>query len=207
MNDGRWLNRVRRRRCYASGETEQRAVPHLVAHLRENGIEVRVRIPARNRALSVEMAYNLTQASRYDLPYGPPDKYVILVDVDGNPPDQVLAPFKENLPGRLDDQLRSRIQYAYAQRHLEAWYFTDVSNLRAYLGGRALGNVDPSQPDDIENPKLHLKHLLGERVYTARISEDIAKSLNAQTIAERSPSFRGFLETVKNGTSHTATGR
>ena len=191
----------------ASGETEQRAVPHLVAHLRENGIEVRVRIPGRNRALNVEIAHKLIQASRYDFADGSPDKYVILVDVDGNPPDQVLAPFKENLPGRLDDQLNSRIQYAYAQRHLEAWYFTDASNLRAYLGGRALGNVDTSQPDDIANPKLHLKHLLGERVYTARISEDIAKSLNAQTIAERSPSFRGFLEAVKNGTSHTAPGR
>lgn len=183
----------------ASGETEQRAVPHLVAHLRENGIEVRIRIPARNRALSVEIAYKLIQASRYDFADGPPDKYVILVDINGNPPDQVLAPFKENLPGRLDDQLNSRIQYAYAQRHLEAWYFADFSNLRAYLG-RALGNVDTSQPDDIENPKLHLKHLLGERVYTARISEEIAKSLNAQTIAERSPSFRGFLAAIKNGT-------
>lgn len=190
----------------ASGETEQRAVPHLVAHLRENDIEVRIRIPARNRALSVEIAYKLIQASRYDFADGPPDKYVILVDVNGNPPDQVLAPFKENLPGRLDDQLNSRIQYAYAQRHLEAWYFTDASNLRGYLG-RALGNVDTSQPDDIENPKLHLKHLLGERVYTARISEEIAKSLNAQTIAERSPSFRGFLAAVKNGTSHTAPDR
>ena len=190
----------------ASGETERRAVPHLVAHLGENGIEVRIRIPARNRALSVEIAHKLIQASRYDFPDGPPDKYVILVDVNGNPPDQVLAPFKENLPGRLDDQLNSRIQYAYAQPHLEAWYFADASNLRAYLG-RALGNVDTSQPDDIENPKLHLKHLLGERVYTARISEEIAKSLNAQTIAERSPSFRGFLAAVKNGTSHTATDR
>ena len=50
----------------ASGETELRAVPLLVAHLRENGIEVRVRIPPRNRAMSVEMAHKLIQASRYD---------------------------------------------------------------------------------------------------------------------------------------------
>lgn len=191
----------------ASGETEQRAVPHLVAHLRENDIEVRVRIPGRNRQLSVEMADKLIQSARYNFQDGPPDKYIILVDVNGKTPDQVLAPFKENLPERLDDQLTSRIQYAYAQRHLEAWYFADASGLRAYLGGRALGNVDTSQPDAIENPKLHLKHLLGESVYTARISEDIAKSLNAQTIAERSPSFHGFLEAIKNGTSHTSIDR
>ena len=188
----------------ASGETEQRALSHLVKPLCSHGIQVRVRIPPRNRALSVEMANKLIQASRYDFPDGPPDKYVILVDVNGETPAQVLAPFKENLPGRLDDQLKSRIQYAYAQRHLESWYFADASNLRAYLGGRALGNVDTSQPDDIQNPKLHLKHLLGDRVYTARVSEDIAMQLNAQTIAARSPSFHGFLEAVKNGTALTA---
>ena len=47
----------------------------------------------------------------------------------------------------------------------------------------------------------------GECVYTARISKDIAKSLNAQTLAERSPSFRGFLAAVKNGTPPTAPDR
>ena len=195
----------------ASGATEQRAIPHLVAHLGAHGIKVRVRIPGRHRALSVEIAHKLIQAARYDSQDGPPDKYVILVDVNGQTPDLVLAPFKENLPERLDDQLRSRIHYAYAQRHLEAWYFADASNLRTYFGGQALGNVDTSHPDDIPNPKLHLenllKNLLDGRVYTARISEDIAKQLNPQTIAERSPSFRGFLEAVKNGTAHTATDR
>jgi hypothetical protein len=60
-------------------------------------------------------------------------------------------------------------------------------------------SADPSKPDEIQNPKLHLKHLLGERVYTAVISEEIARNLKAETIAQRSPSFRGFLEAVRNG--------
>lgn len=195
----------------ASGETEQRAIPHLVAHLGAHGIKVRVRIPGRHRALNVEMAHKLIQAARYDSQDGPPDKYVILVDVNGHTPDQVLDPFKEDLPGRLDDQLQSKIQYACAQRHLEAWYFADAFNLREYFGGQAIGDVDTSQPDDILNPKLHLKNLLrnlfDNRVHTAQISEDIARQLNPQTIAERSPSFRGFLEAVKNGTSHLTTDR
>ena len=64
------------------------------------------------------------------------------------------------------------------------------------------GTLDTSTPDGIQNPKLHLKHLLGNRVYTARISEEIAIRLDAPTIAERSPSFRGFVDAVMNGPGH-----
>ena len=188
----------------ASGETERRALPHLLEHLHRHDIEVSVRIPPRNRALSVEMAYKLIQSSLYDLPDGPPDKYVVLVDVDGKNPDMALAPFKEDLPQRLIDQLNSRIQYAYAQWHLEAWFFADATNLRRHVGG-ALGSVDTSQPDEIQNPKLHLKNLLRDGIYTARVSEEIARALDAQTIAQRSLSFRGFLEAVKNGAPREST--
>ena len=187
----------------ASGETERRALPHLLEHLHRHDIEVSVRIPPRNQALSVEMAYKLIQSSLYDLPDGPPGKYVVLVDVDGKNPDMALAPFKEELPQRLVDQLNSRIQYAYAQWHLEAWYFADERNLRSYIGGRALGRVDSSRPDEIQNPKLHLKNLLRDGIYTARVSEEIATVLDAETIAQRSRSFQGFLEAVKNGASRT----
>ena len=100
---------------------------------------------------------------------------------------------------RLSKDVLSRIQYAYAQWHLEAWYFADAANLRRYLGGRNLGSVDTSQPDNIQNPKLHLKNLLSDETYTSRVSEEIATGLDAKTIAQRSLSFRGFLEAVKNG--------
>ena len=89
-------------------------------------------------------------------------------------------------------------RYAYAQQHLEAWYFGDTANLRAF---GAPGHIDTSKPDESENPKGHLKNVLDDRVYTARISEEIAMSLDPKTIAGRSPSFRGFLEAVKNGVS------
>lgn len=35
--------------------------------------------------------------------------------------------------------------------------------------------------------------------YTAVISEEIAKGLNARTIGQRSPGFQGFVEAVRNG--------
>lgn len=129
----------------------------------------------------------------------PPDKVVILVDLDGKEPEQVLEPFRGELPERLRSAPAVSIQYAYAQRHLEAWYFADAQNLRDYFGQQALGHVDTSQPDDIENPKHHLKNLLGQRIYTALVSEEIASNLDARVIAQRSPSFRGFLEAVRNG--------
>ena len=90
-----------------------------------------------------------------------------------------------------------KMQYAHAQRHLEAWYFADGGNLRSYLK-RDLGRIDDSRPDEIENPKLHLRNIL-DQVYTARVSEEIARVLDAENISRRSPSFRGFLEALLNG--------
>ena len=188
----------------ASGETERLALPYLVAHLHDQGITLRsVIYPPNHQDLKPHLAIPLIQTEFYG-PDGPPEKFVVLVDVDGRDPSRVLDPFREELPKRLSHDVLTRIQYAYAQWHLEAWYFADARNLRRYFGGRALGNVDTSQPDGIQNPKHHLKNLLGgDLTYTAQVSEEIASSLDAQTIAQRSPSFHGFLEAVKNGTSPT----
>lgn len=184
----------------ASGETERHALPFLLKHLQSRGISVEgVRIPPRNKALSVAMAEKLIKAAWYELLSGdPPDKFVVLLDVDGKPPDQVLNPFKK-LSESLRVHIGAAIQCAYAQWHLEAWYFADARNLRNYLGRRALGAVDTTKPDEIHNPKHHLKNLLGDRVYTARVSKEIASRLDASVIKTRSPSFKGFLDEVMNG--------
>ena len=158
-----------------------------------------VRIPPQNRDLSVNMAEKLMKAAWYTYPE-PPDKLVLLIDLDGANPGEKLLPFKDSLSKRLGNDVRATILYAYAQWHLEAWYFADAANLKEYLG-RALGSVDTSKPDEIQNPKLHLKNLLVDRVYTAGVSQEIARKLNAQTIAQRSPSFRCFLDAVMNGTT------
>jgi hypothetical protein len=184
----------------ASGETERRSIPHLVAHLNAEDIfVVEIRRPERNKALNVEMAEKLVKAAWYAPPDNIiPNKFVILVDADGKPVDETLRPFREQLPGRLGSKITASLQFACAQWHLEAWYFADVTALREYLG-RDPGNVDTSKPDEIQNPKLHLKNLLGDRIYTVVISEEIATKLNAHTIAGRSPSFQVFLEAVRNG--------
>jgi hypothetical protein len=183
----------------ASGETERRSLPHLVAHLQAEDIAlVEVRIPPGGKGLTVEMAEKLLKASWYERIAARPDKFVVLVDTDGRSPDEVLRPFREQLPGRIGAKIGAQLQFACAQWHLEAWYFADISGLRAYLE-RDAGSVDTSKPDEIQHPKHHLKNLLGERAYTAVISEEIARRLNAQTIAQRSPSFQGFLQAVRNG--------
>src|SRR5262245_10606102 len=106
-----------------------------------------------------------------------PDKFVILVDTDGKPADAVLKPFRDELRARLGLKVPAALQFACAQWHLEAWYFAESVDLREYLS-RDLGSVDPSLPDSIENPKLYLKHLLDDRVYTAVVSEEIARKLD-----------------------------
>ena len=180
----------------ASGETERRSLPHLLSHLRDDGVFVdEVRIPPGNRDLTARMAESLIKAAWYENVAVPPDKFIVLVDTDGETPDDTLGLLRAELPGRLGSEIGTRVQYAYAQWHLEASYFADAMNLRDYLG-KALGSVDTSKSDEIQNPKLHLKNLLGEQTYTARVSEEIARMLDARTIAQRSPSFEGFLEAV-----------
>ena len=183
----------------ASGETERRALPHLVRHLEKQGIAVNVGIPPRNRQITASTAEKLIKSRLYD--GSPPDKVVILLDMDGKDPAPHVKTFKDEIPSRLSGAPRVNIQYAYAQWHLEAWFFGDPSNLRQFLGGQALGNVDASLPDRIENPKHHLRNLLGNRTYTALVSEEIASNLSPQTIAARSPSFNGFIEAVQNGST------
>lgn len=185
----------------ASGETERRSLPHLLRHLEDDGIVIiDVRIPPGNKALNLDMAERLVKSAWYEKHESPPDKFVILADVDGKVPDQVLRPFRDSLAERVGPKVKASLRFAYAQWHLEAWYFADDAGIRAYLGG-APGDIDTSTPDTIQNPKLHLKHLLGDRAYTAVVSEEIATSIDARKIAQRSPSFQGFLEAVRNGSS------
>ena len=185
----------------ASGETERRSLPQLVSHLQQQGTSVDdVRIPPRNKALDVGVAEKIIKSLWYENLGAELDKIVLLVDVDRNSPDQVVRQIRDELSRRLPDEIEKKMQYAHAQRHLEAWYFADGGNLRGYLK-RDLGRVDDSRPDEIENPKLHLKNILSQG-YTARVSEEIARTLDAETIARRSPSFRGFLEALLNGVDH-----
>ncbi len=182
----------------ASGPTERAALPFLAEHLREENISINVQIPPKHGKLTVDVATSILKAAWYrPLDNLPPDKFVILVDVDGKQPDEVMEPFRQNIASRLEPQITASLQFAYAQWHLEAWFFGDSDGLRAYLG-LDLGSVDPSNPDSIENPKQHLRSLLDDN-YTRLTAEAIARQLNPQTIAGRSPSFRGFIEAVRNG--------
>lgn len=183
----------------ASGETERRALPHLVSHLGEAGITVEVRIPPRHRALRADVVEKIVRAAWRDCVHDPPAKFVVLVDVDqAATPADVVSPLQEELSRRVSN-VGAKLLFAYAQQHLEAWYFADAEKLRQWLGGRSLGSVDTSSPDAIQDPKRHLSNLLGNRVYTARISEEIARCIDPQVVEQRSPSFRGFAEAVRNG--------
>ena len=182
----------------ASGPTEQSALPKLLEHLKSENIEVDIRIPPGHRQLRPSVVCPIIISSQYDSDEGPPDKCVILVDTDGKSPDEAIAPVRQGLQRTQLSRFSQNIKFAYAQWHLEAWYFADAANLRGYLS-RDVGNINPNDPDQIQNPKHHLRQLLGDSTYTAQVSEEIAARLNPGTIAQHSSSFRIFLETIRNG--------
>ena len=186
----------------ASGPTEQSALPILLEHLKSENIEIDIRIPPRHRQLRPNVVCPIIISSQYDSDEGPPDKCVILVDTDGKSPDEAIGPVRQGLQRTQLSRSFQNIKFAYAQWHLEAWYFADAANLRGYLR-RDMGNINPNEPDQIQNPKHHLRQLLGETTYTAQVSADIAEKLDPTSISQRSPSFRTFLETIRNGDAIT----
>lgn len=189
----------------ASGATERAALPHLLCASSVEEIEfVDVRHPPGHRQMRYDTALQLLRATFWDLSGrgARPDKIVVLVDTDHRDPAQVMAelePLRQVAEG-----LGVALCLAYAQRHLEAWFFADGKGLRSYLG-RSLGEVDVSRPDDLENPKLHLQHLLAPRQYTALVAGEIASSLSGETARCSSPSFRRFLDAIQNGGARRAT--
>ena len=95
----------------ASGDTEGRSLPHLVSHLQDQDVfVVGIRIPPGNGALNVSMAERLIKAAWYEsLATAPPDKFVILVDLDKKAPDDVLGPLQDEIPRRLGNEVTARI--------------------------------------------------------------------------------------------------
>lgn len=183
----------------ASGATEQQALPVLLDHLGAEGIQAGdVRIPPRHRDLTVEVVEKLIRTVWYERPDARPAKIVVLVDTDLKTPEDALEDLRRRLPDRLTEEMARSVHYTYAQQHLESWFFADAEGLRTYLGG-AFRKVDASRPDEIENPKRHLKRLLRSRPCTSRVSGAIARKLDPKVVEERSPSFRGFLQAVRNG--------
>ena len=88
----------------ASGETERRALPHLARHLRQRDVDVQeVHVPPRNKALTAEMAAKLIKSAWYGNPSTPPDKFVLVLDLDGADPDRSLEPFRSRLPGPAEE--------------------------------------------------------------------------------------------------------
>lgn len=182
----------------ASGATEQRALPVLLDPL-GGGIRAgEVRMPPHHRDLTVEVVEKLIRTVWYERRDSRPTKIVVLVDADRRAPEEALEDLRSRLPDRLTDEMARSVHYTYAQQHLEAWFFADAEGLSAYLG-RALRGVDASRPDEIENPKRQLKRLLRSRLYTSRVSGEIARELDPRVVEERSPSFRGILQAVRNG--------
>ena len=183
-----------------SGETERRVLPVLLRRLRDEGIYAEdVRIPSGGGSLTLKTVVRIARAAWFETNAvgQAPDKLVVLVDANGKSTDDAIAELESPLTGRLGE-LPLTVRVAAAKRHLEAWFFGDEEGLRAYLG-RNLGNVDASAPDDIRDPKHHLRNLLAGELYTARIAEEIARRVAPEAIYGRSASFANFVDTVRNG--------
>jgi hypothetical protein len=144
--------------------------------------------------------------SQYWAIYPRIEKAVVLLDADGGPRDDREQDMRDRLVPRVAGITAKGVPVLVtaSKWHLEAWFFGDPSSLRDFIG-RGLGSVDTSDFDGIENPKLHLLHLLaGERLYTATVAGEIARRLDSMLIRAASDSFRSLEEAVASGSSGRA---
>jgi uncharacterized protein DUF4276 len=186
----------------ASGSTEFEALPVLLREsLSEIGRQVEVRFPPKHQKLDARMAAQLIKAGYWSL-YPRPQKAVVLVDCDARARNEVIDQIRTTLTPLVQDLMAGGLQLfvAAAKWHLEAWFFADPERLQQILG-RDLGGVTPGNPDEISNPKQHLINLLryGDRIYTARVAAEIARTLRPAIILAASPSFSAFDSEIRDG--------
>ena len=187
----------------ASGDTERRALPHLCRDLYATGIEILE--PVRTIVLRTRTSTRFADRLRSTIKSAwhdhngksePPSKFVILVDADGRPKEAAIASAREACRHLHDIPVPCLV--TAAKWHLEAWFFADEQKLREFLG-RDLGNISPQFPDEILNPKLHLKNLLSGRRYTREIADRIASVVRPSVMQTHSQSFFDFVQAVRNG--------
>jgi hypothetical protein len=167
------------------------------------GRRIAVVFPPNNQHLSPRLAAQLIKAQYWGL-YPRPEKIVVLVDADSSDPREIENQMRGTLQPLVAD-LETRglsILVAAAKWQLEAWFFADPTHLREFLG-RDLGSVDLSDPDAIPSPKQRLRDLL-RRLYTAKVSGDIARVLSPQAIRLASKTFASFEAAIENGGGHAA---
>jgi len=186
----------------ASGETERMALPHLLRHLETESIAILgpILTPPRHHAITPNSVCQLVQQGWYRN-YPRPDKFVILIDADGQDPHTVANTLAKRVESTQCQEIPAPIKVVAAKWHLEAWFWADPTGLRDYLG-RDLGNVDTSDPDAIQSPKNCLKQLL-DMPYTARVAGEIAEKIAAVEVRKRSQSFAQFEQAIRNGPSST----
>lgn len=190
----------------ASGSTERAALPHLLREV-ESGTNhrlVEVVIPPGHRALNGKIVSQLATAGYWKHHAGGSEvgKIVVLHDADRRDPGAVREELESELESLLT-KLTNRgvhVLVAVAKPHIEGWFYADGESLRDFLG-RDLGAAGGCAPDDMENPKLHLTHLLKQRGrhYTARTAGEIASRTDPGRCRTRSPSFAAFELAVRNG--------
>ncbi|MGH9505686.1 MAG: DUF4276 family protein [Terriglobales bacterium] len=182
----------------ASGATEQKALPHLCRHLSGDDVQLlKVVTPPGHKQIRPALATQLIRAAWFGWAHaGGADKFVVLLDADAHDPEVVAGPVREACGGMQD--IPVPICVTAAQRHLEAWFFADPVGLRRHLSNRALGNIRDA-PDQMENPKQHLRNLLAPDFYTSLRAGAIAADLDPAAIEDRSPSFKRLAAAMRNG--------
>jgi len=121
------------------------------------------------------------------------DKAMVVRDADAKDPNEVLQRMAAKIVGRT---YPFPVKFVAIVRELETWLLADREALSA-VTGRMVPEIDEPL-EGILDPKARLQRMLSGIPYTQEIARKIAVAANLERIEYRCPSFRSFLQLVRD---------
>ena len=131
----------------------------------------------------------------------PVDRALVIRDADMREPQVLLREMESKIAHRTYEFFP--VRFIVIVRELEAWLLADSEAIATVTRGYS-GRVVPVVNEfieDIADPKARLQRMLSDAkvAYTREVARKIAAAANVEYIAYRCPSFRGFVQAVRNG--------
>jgi hypothetical protein len=129
------------------------------------------------------------------------DRALVVRDADRREPHALRREMEAKIAHRI--YAFSPVRFIVIVRELEAWLLADseaIATVTRGYSGRGVPVVNESI-EDIADPKARLQRMLSDAkvAYTKEVARKIAAAANVEYIAYRCPSFRSFVQAVRNG--------
>jgi hypothetical protein len=125
----------------------------------------------------------------------PVDMAIVVRDADGRNPDELRAEMQSKIEGR-QDPFRLGVRLFAVRQAMDTWLLSDERALSTVTGKEV--TKSPNAPENLLRPKDTFRKLLSQYKtnYTAEVCRKIARVVDFETLSNKCPGFRNFIELV-----------